>query len=120
MFLYLYLLLTIWNTSPSTPCLDLQASAGYAVTYAKRSLKADNFDHQQYYAERSMQALETVAENLDGCACPDAVDPLLDAQEDLNRALEAQKWEQGRFYSQRALEHNREMIGALDHCNAGK
>lgn len=120
MFLYLYLLLAFWNTNPSTPCLDLQASAGYAVSYAKRSLKADNFDHLQYYAERSRQALESVAENLEGCGCPDAVDPLLDAQEDLHRAMDAQKWEKGRFFSQRALEHSRDMMGAVEHCSAGR
>lgn len=120
MFLYLYLLLSACNPAPANPCLDLQASAGYAVTYSKRSLKANNFDHMQYYAERSMEALRSVADNLESCGCPDAVDPLLDSQEDLERALQAAKWEKGRFYSQRALEHNRMMMQELEQCSSSQ
>ncbi len=113
-----FLFLCSFNTIVPTPCLDLQASASHTVTYAKKSLKANNFDHQQYYAQRSLEALEHTQAYMAQCSCDAAQDPLLDTQEALERAMAADTWEKGRFYSQRALKFSRKMMGALDLCSA--
>lgn len=115
---FIFLILLEFTPASST-CLDLQASATHAVAYSKKSLSSDNFDHQQYYAERALVALDKTEKNLQHCGCPGSVDPLLDSREALEKALHADSWEKGRFYSQRALEDGRKMIEAIDICLSG-
>ncbi len=101
-------------------CTNAYASAGYSLSHAKRSMGANNFDHQQYYAERALQAFEKAKSQNESCGCSGAMDPILDGIENLNTALSQEKWDDARFYTKKALQNAGELLTSLDMCTLGQ
>ena len=104
----------------SANCNNAYASAGYGLSHAKKSMEANNFDHQQYYAERALQAFEKAKEQNESCGCPRAKDPILDGLENLNTALSQEKWDNARFYTKKALQNAEALLTSLDMCTLGQ
>lgn len=88
----------------------------YAFSHSRKSLKANNFDHQRYYAKRSLKALEKAEEQTEGCDCTRVNDIMYDIRENLERAIDPEDWDTGRFYVKKAREYLSEAITALDMC----
>lgn len=104
----------------SANCTNAYASAGYSLSHAKKSMEANNFDHQQYYAERALQAFKKAKDQNESCGCPGAMDPILDGIENLNTALSQEKWDDARFYTKKALQNAEALFTSLDICTLGQ
>jgi hypothetical protein len=111
--------LTLTATVGHANCTNAYASAGYSLSHAKKSMEANNFEHQQYYAERALKAFEEAREQNENCGCAKAVDPILDGIENLKTALSQDKWDNGRFYTKKALEKAEQVLNNLDVCTVG-
>tara|TARA_R110002049_G_scaffold13497_3_gene58312 strand:+ start:7435 stop:7980 length:546 start_codon:yes stop_codon:yes gene_type:complete len=111
-FLSFFILTTLFYDS--TNCDSAYSSSSYALNYAKKALKADNFDHQKYYAEKSLIALEKTKKLMKECDCKDAMNSVLNGITNLEKAAEPKDWDLGRHYSKLALKNVENTIAALD------
>ncbi|NNF19909.1 MAG: hypothetical protein HKN61_09020 [Flavobacteriaceae bacterium] len=98
-------------------CTDVYASATYGMSHSKRALKADNADHQAYYAERALKALKKSQELNKACGCTNAEDPTYNGIDNLLKASDPKDWDMGRYYTQRAIAEIEQLLTALDHCS---
>ncbi len=110
------LAVTLCSAAGFANCTNAYASAGYTLSHAKKSMEANNFEHQQYYAERALSALEKARDENETCGCPKAVDPILDGIENLKTALSQDKWDNGRYFTKKALEDVEKVLYSLDMC----
>ncbi len=101
-------------------CTNAYAQAGYSLSHAKKSMSANNFEHQQYYAERALTAFEKAQTQIEGCGCEASNDPILDGIENLETALSQTEWEMGRYYTKKALENAQELLTSLDICTTNE
>ncbi|RAV29672.1 efflux RND transporter periplasmic adaptor subunit [Sinomicrobium soli] len=100
-------------------CTALYSAMTYTISHSNKSLGANNFDHQRYYAGRALEALERAEERLDECACEGVGDLLYDVRDNLEKAVDPEDWETGRFYVKKAREYIQNTLTALDMCTAG-
>ncbi len=98
-------------------CTNAYATAAYSLSHAKKSMSANNFSHQQYYAERALIAFEKAQFQIESCGCQASMDHILDGIENLETALSQTEWDMGRFYTKKALENAEELIYSLDMCS---
>ncbi len=98
-------------------CTNSYSSAGYSLSHAKRSLSSNNFQHQQYYAERALLAFEKAQFQIESCGCQASIAHILDGIENLETALSQTEWDMGRFYTKKALENAEELLNSLDVCS---
>jgi hypothetical protein len=119
-FLLAFVLTFFAFTSGAANCNNAYASAGYSLSHAKKSMGANNFEHQQYYAERALSAFEKAKIQNENCGCQGATDPILDGIENLETALNQEKWDMSRFYTKRALENAEQLLNNLDICTIGE
>ncbi|TRZ43716.1 hypothetical protein [Robertkochia solimangrovi] len=101
-------------------CSTAYSSATYALAHTKKSFKADNFDHQKYYAERALEAFEKTKEQVTACGCDNALTPIIDGIDNLSQAVDPEDWEAGRFYVQKALDNARDLINEMDICTSAQ
>ena len=101
-------------------CENAYASAGYGLSHAKKSMEANNFEHQQYYAERALQAFEKAKAQNENCGCDGIADPIYNGIENLKTALSQDKWENGRYYTKKALANAEQVLNNLDLCTLGQ
>ncbi|UGU17330.1 hypothetical protein LS482_05525 [Sinomicrobium kalidii] len=99
-------------------CTTLYSSITYAFSHSGKSLEANNFDHQRYYAKRSLQALEKAEEQMESCDCTKINNIMYDVRESLEKAIDPEDWDTGRFYVKKAREYLSETITTLDRCTA--
>ncbi|SFS67724.1 hypothetical protein SAMN04487906_1292 [Zhouia amylolytica] len=99
-------------------CTDAHSYASYALMHTKRALKADNFDHQRYYADRAIEAFEKTQSKMQGCDCEKAKKAIEEALIDLKKAADPVDWKTGNFYTQKALEDADAMMNALELCTS--
>jgi len=117
-YLLLFASLLLW-TGANANCTNAYASAGYSLAHAKRSLSANNFDHQQYYAGRSLEAFEKAKLLVETCGCQSSMDPILNGIDNLTNALGQTEWDMGRYYTKKALENAHQLLESLDICSSG-
>jgi hypothetical protein len=98
-------------------CTNAYASAGYSLAHAKKSLSSNNFEHQQYYADRSLQAFEKAKLSVEQCGCDASLNPIMDGIENLENALAQTDWDMGRYFTKRALENAQNLLESLDICS---
>ncbi len=103
----------------SADCTNAYASATYGLAHAKKSLSANNFDHQQYYAERALTAFEKTEGLAQNCGCEGSRNPILNGMDNLRKAIDPKDWEMGRYYTKKALANAQELMAALDVCTSG-
>ncbi|MEZ2414095.1 hypothetical protein ACA086_03970 [Muriicola sp. E247] len=118
-FILAFVLTFFAIASGSANCNNAYASAGYSLSHAKNSMEANNFEHQQYYAERALSAFEKAKTQNENCGCQKAINPILDGIENLESALNQEKWDMGRFYTKKALENAEQLLNNLDVCTMG-
>ena len=118
--LYLLLLcpIVIQAKKSSTACENLYSKTVYALSHTKNALKATNFEHQMYYAERAMTMMESAKLLITNCECSDSEEKNYQAIQNLSRALNPVDWEAGRFYSKKALAEIQSLITSLDLCSS--
>jgi len=120
-FILLWILLGFnSNEVTNNDCSEANSPATYALSHAKKSLNADNFDHQKYYAERALEAFEKTKALIQNCGCEEANDVIIQGSENLKKASEPNDWDKGRFYVKKAYADAQNLIGALDLCASGR
>jgi len=97
-------------------CTNAYAQAGYSLSHAKKSMSANNFEHQQYYAERALMAFKKAQAQIESCGCQSSINHILDGIENLETALSQTEWDMGRFYTKKALENAQDLLTSLDMC----
>lgn len=107
------------NTSFSNQCDNFYAKVTYGLSHSKKALTATNFEHQMYYAERAMIALEKSKSFMEECSCAKSEDKTLDAIESLNKATSPVDWDAGRYFSKKSIAIINELITILDECTLG-
>ncbi|MBO0330058.1 hypothetical protein [[Muricauda] lutisoli] len=100
-------------------CDNFYSKVTYALSHGKKAMEATNFEHQMYYAERALTALEKGETFMAECTCVKAKNKTLDAMETLDKAIEPADWEAGRFFTKKALGEINELITILDQCTLG-
>lgn len=115
----LFFLLIFIAQYTNAQCSSAYSQATYALAHTKKSLNSNNFDHQKYYADRALDALNKAKSLVESCGCSDAVSPILDGLDNLQQATDPTDWEAGRFYTQHAYEHLQTLMTKLDICTSG-
>ncbi|MBW8241612.1 hypothetical protein K1F50_02285 [Muricauda oceani] len=103
----------------SNQCDNFYAKVTYALSHGKKAMEATNFEHQMYYAERALTALESGQSFMEECSCDKARNKTLDAMETLDKAIEPADWEAGRFFTKKAIGEINELITIIDECTLG-
>ncbi|MDF0708449.1 hypothetical protein [Flagellimonas okinawensis] len=107
------------QTTYANQCDNFYSKVTYALSHGKKAMEATNFEHQMYYAERALTALEKGETFMADCACDKAKNKTLDAMETLDKAIEPADWEAGRFFTKKAIGEINELITILDQCTLG-
>ena len=107
------------NATFSQQCDNYYSKVTYALNHCKKAMEATNFEHQMYYAERALTALEKADEFKGDCVCKKAYDKAYDTKKTLDKAIEPVDWEAGRFFTKKALAQINELITFLDECTLG-
>ncbi len=121
-FTFLWIMLSIYNVkaTPETDCSQAHSPATYALFHTKKALKADNFDHQKYYAERALEAFQKTKALIESCGCQEALTAIFEGSDNLQRAINPEDWDKGRFYTKKAYADAQNMIGSLELCTSGE
>ena len=98
-------------------CEKAYSKASYALLHTQKALKANNFDHQMYFAERANEAFYEAQELLKGCGCEAADQAVYEGEQNTKSAISPDKWETGRYFCKKALENARALIDAISVCN---
>ncbi|MCV6630666.1 MAG: hypothetical protein OIF50_12510 [Flavobacteriaceae bacterium] len=117
--LFCILITKSYGSFATDDCTDAQSNSSYILSHAKRALNSDNFEHQTYYADRSLQALQKTKSLLGNCSCKEAKDPIYEAEISLKKAIAPKDWDQGRFYTKKAIEHIDALMNAMYNCTSG-
>lgn len=119
--LFLWSLLISFSANAfQNDCENAHSSASYAIFHSNKSLKADNFDHQRYYAERAIEALEKTQGFVEKCGCENAKINIELGLESLKKGANPEDWDKGRYYTKKAYAEVQSLIGAIEECNSGK
>ncbi|GLU45013.1 hypothetical protein [Allomuricauda sp. NBRC 101325] len=100
-------------------CDNFYSKVTYALSHSKKAMTATNFEHQMYYAERALTALEKSEPFMEECGCDKAKNKTIDTKETLVKAIEPADWEAGRFFTKKALGEINELITIIDQCTLG-
>ena len=98
-------------------CTNAYATAGYSLSHSKKSMSANNFEHQQYYAERALIAFEKAKAQIESCGCQSSMNPILAGIKNLETSLSQTEWDMGRFYTKKAVENAHQLLESLDMCS---
>ncbi len=108
----------LFQLSVSANCTNAYASASYSLSHTKKSLGANNFEHQQYSASRALEAFEKAKELVAACGCETSMDAILDGIKNLEDSLDAADWDMGRYYAKRAFGNAQDLLDRLDVCSS--
>ncbi len=110
------LLFSLLASGQTNRCDNLYAKVTYSLSHTKKAMTATNFEHQMYYAERALTALEKSKEYQAECGCEKTKNKTLDIVEVLEKAIEPNDWEAGRFYTKKSMGMVNELITMIDEC----
>ncbi|MEL6809810.1 MAG: hypothetical protein AAFP76_00555 [Bacteroidota bacterium] len=99
-------------------CHEAYQDATYGFQHAETAMESNNLAQLKEYAERSEIAIKKVMTATEKCGCTDANYASYDALENLDKALEKEKFESVRMFVNRAKTNAKEIIIALDVCNS--
>ncbi len=117
-WLFYVLLLSVVSTSYAD-CLNAYSNASYTLSHAKKSLESHNFDHQQYYAERALDALEKTRLLVGQCGCDASLNSIQNGIDNLRKSLDPKDWEMGRYFTKKAVADAQMLMTTLDSCTGG-
>ncbi|MCG2460756.1 hypothetical protein K8352_08350 [Flavobacteriaceae bacterium F89] len=101
-------------------CNNAYSTATYALAHTKKSLNSDNFDHQQLYAERAIASFEKDRDLVKSCGCEESLQQIDKGLDNLYKAVDPKDWDEGRYYTKKALANAHELINTLDLCTSRK
>ena len=101
----------------STECHLAYQDATYGFQHAESAMEANNIEHLKEFAKRSKIAIEKVLISTEKCGCIEANNASYEALENLNKALEKEKFETTRLFVNRAKKNAHSIIIALDICS---
>ncbi|NND15847.1 MAG: hypothetical protein HKN89_05940 [Eudoraea sp.] len=110
-------IILILSSSPKSNCAEVYTSASYGLSHSKKAFKAHNFDHQKYYAERALEALEKTRGQVEECGCDGAMNSIEDGIKHLEEAMDPVDWKMGRYHTKRAMEYTYSILDNLDICS---
>lgn len=113
-FFLLFLFLIVGSVKAQ--CTSTYSMATYALAHTKKSLSSDNFDHQKLYAERAIESFEKDRELVKACGCEESLAQIEKGLDNLYKAVDPKDWEEGRYYTKKALANAHELISTLDIC----
>jgi len=114
--LILLISLVSYSFMSAANCDTAYSSAAYALSHAKKGLKADNYDHQKYYAERALEAFKKTQKLVESCGCAEALNSILDGIENLESAIDPEDWDAGRYFTKKAFANAQDALSAMDVC----
>ncbi|MFT7347871.1 MAG: hypothetical protein ACI8VZ_000161, partial [Candidatus Paceibacteria bacterium] len=106
------------NTPIFANCGEAYSTATYALSHTKKSLESNNFDHQRYYADRAIDALEKTKGLAENCGCENSMDFILNGLVDLKKSADPEDWDKGRYFAKKAYEELQSLINAFDVCTS--
>ncbi|ALM09177.1 hypothetical protein SB49_05090 [Sediminicola sp. YIK13] len=106
------------NSALFANCGEAYSTATYALSHTKKSLDSNNFDHQMYYADRAINALEKTKGLAENCGCDNSMDYILNGLVDLKKSADPEDWDKGRYFAQKAYEELQSLISAFDICTS--
>ncbi|MFT4830919.1 MAG: hypothetical protein ACI815_000557 [Psychroserpens sp.] len=115
---FLLISLLLLNSALFANCGEAYSTATYALSHTKKSLDSNNFDHQMYYADRAIDALEKTKGLAENCGCDNSMDYILNGLVDLKKSADPEDWDKGRYYAQKAYEELQSLINAFDVCTS--
>ena len=95
---YFIFLFTCILQAQNSLCEKAYSKASYALLHTQKALKANNFDHQMYFAERANEAFSEAQELLKGCGCEAADQAVYEGEQNTKNAISPDKWETGRYF----------------------
>jgi hypothetical protein len=101
----------------SSECHLAYQDATYGFQHAETAMEANNIEHLKQFARRSKIAIEKVLITTEKCGCMEANNASYKTLENLNKALEKEKFETTRFFVNRAKTNAHAIIVALDICS---
>ena len=113
---FILLLTFLFIGSARAQCTNAYSTATYALAHTKKSLSSDNFDHQKLYAERAIESFEKDRELIKDCGCKESLLPIEKGLDNLYKAVDPKDWDEGRYYTKKALENAHELISTLEIC----
>lgn len=106
------------HTSGRAQCSEADSDMVYAYSHVKSAYEANNLTHLKYYANRSKESFERVKAILDKCGnCQKANNLTYDNIEYLSKVEEVEKYETGRYYTQKAKELSVTIMDELALCS---
>ncbi len=119
---YLYILFIFLNplfhySKESSACDNLYSKVTYALSHSNKALGATNFEHQIYYAERALIAMEKAEALRNDCGCIEAEDKTFSILKNLNKAIDPIDWDAGRFFTKKSKSLINQLITTLDECS---
>lgn len=106
------------NSAIFANCGEAYSTATYALSHTKKSLDSNNFDHQMYYADRAIDALEKTKGLAENCGCDNSMNYILNGLVDLKKSADPEDWDKGRYFAQKAYEELQSLINAFDVCTS--
>lgn len=100
----------------ATECATAYQDVTYGLQHVTTAMETNNMTQLKQYAERSKIALEKVRASTELCGCTDANYASYDALENLNKALEKDKYDQVRLFVGRAKKFAKSVMISLDIC----
>ena len=119
-FILLVLLFTSLVSYSNESCDNLYSKVTYALSHAKKAMVATNFEHQMYYAERALTAMEKAETYRIACGCANIEENTYQIQENLKKAIEPIDWEAGKFFTNKSKGLINDLITILDECSTAE
>ncbi len=113
-YLLFFSLLFFSMTMAQDGCDQIYATASYALNHSKRALKANNYDHQRYYAGKALDSYDKILALLEGSKCESLTEQVQDIIADAVKASDPVDWDRGRYYSKKVFNSTQELISLLD------
>ena len=105
------------HANKSIACDNLYSNVTYALSHSKKALNATNFEHQMYYAERALIAMEKAEALRNDCGCTKVEEKNFFIIKNLEKAIEPMDWDAGRFFTKKSKRLINELITTLDECS---
>ncbi|WP_394972231.1 hypothetical protein [uncultured Croceitalea sp.] len=105
------------QANKSVACDNLYSNVTYALSHSNKALNATNFEHQMYYAERALIAMEKAEILRNDCGCIKVEEKNFFIIKNLEKAVEPMDWDAGRFFTKKSKRLINELITTLDECS---
>lgn len=114
--LILFLVCFIFQVNSQNLYEDALIAASYAYAHSKKAHGANNVFHTQEYADKAIDAFETVEDLTDKCGCAKANKIAYEAKIEMKKSLKQDTYERSRYYAKQAKELSLKLLKQLSNC----